>query len=159
MLILFLLQAAAAQQPISLTCLGNGTTTESETSVVSENGSVSGMIGATPYSGTASTSGLVSSSHEREFSDQVDIRVFSGDDRIRLPRTMLPTLHGGKDGWFKLKGLTADKRSIKAKAAVSLIENPNVFIDRLTGTVTVSGSIGHYSGHCEVVDDSAATKF
>jgi hypothetical protein len=117
------------------------------------------MIGSTPYSGTASASDLVTSSHDREFSDQVDVRLFGGDDRIRLPRVMLPTLHGGKEGWFKLKRLTADKRSIKAKAAVSLIENPDVFIDRVTGTLTVSGSIGHYSGRCEVVDASAPAKF
>ena len=27
-------------------------------------------------------------------SDQVDVRLFGGDDRIRLPRAMMPLIHG-----------------------------------------------------------------
>jgi hypothetical protein len=32
--------------------------------------------------------------------------LFGGEDRIRLPRTILPPAHGGADGWFKLRTLS-----------------------------------------------------
>jgi hypothetical protein len=89
----------------------------------------------------------------------VDIRLFAGDDRIRLPRTMLPPLHGGSDGWFKLKNLKVDDRSIRGKAAVNFINSPNVFIDRVTGTISISGKAGDYSGQCEAVAADASPKF
>ena len=87
------------------------------------------------------------------------MRLFSGDDRIRMPRTMLPGLHGGNDGWFKLKDVVADARSIHAKALVNFTNHPNVFIDRVTGTISISGKAGDYSGQCQAVDANAPAKF
>ena len=72
---------------------------------------------------------------------------------------MLPPLHGGSDGWFKLKNVKADARSIHASAAVNFINNPKVYIDRVTGTISISGKAGDYSGQCEAVDANAAAKF
>jgi hypothetical protein len=72
---------------------------------------------------------------------------------------MLPLLRGGKDGWFKLKNVVADARTIRAKAAVNFINNPNVFIDRVTGTISISGKAGDYSGRCEAMIDDAPAKF
>jgi hypothetical protein len=89
----------------------------------------------------------------------VDIRLFAGDDRIRLPRTMLPPLHGGSDGWFKLKNLKVDARTIRGKAAVNFINSPKVFIDRVIGTISISGKAGDYSGQCEAVQGDAPAKF
>jgi hypothetical protein len=99
------------------------------------------------------------SHHDRQFNDQVDIRIFTGDDRIRLPRTMLPGIHGGEAGWFKLKDVVADSRSIRASAAVSAFHNPKVYIDRTTGTISISGKDGDYAGECQVIDANAAPKF
>lgn len=152
-------QGAAAQQPLQLTCFGAGTADKTRVATVQSNGYGSGMVGTTPYSGNAYGSSTVVIPRQQDFSDQVDIRLFSGDDRIRLPRTLLPPLHGGKDGWFKLKNVVVDQRSIHAKAAVNFMNNPNVFIDRVTGTISISGRAGDYSGQCEAVDASAAPKF
>jgi hypothetical protein len=93
------------------------------------------------------------------FADQVDVRLFSGDDRIRMPRTMLPPIHGGSDGWFKLKDVKVTDRAITASAAVNFINNPKVHIDRLTGTIAINGKAGSYSGQCEAVDPNAQRKF
>ena len=76
-----------------------------------------------------------------------------------MPRTMLPLIRGGKEGWFKLKNVVADARSIRAKAAVNLANNPNVFIDRVTGTISISGKAGDYAGQCQAIDASAPAKF
>lgn len=169
MFLLLITQAALAQaeaepkpvapQPLNLTCLGAGTANKPSTATVNSYGSFSGNLGTTPYSGSGSGFGTITGMRQQGFEDQVDVRLFSGDDRIRLPRTMLPLIKGGKDGWFKLKKVVADARSIRAKAAVNLINNPNVHIDRVTGTISISGKAGDYSGVCEVLTGDEHAKF
>jgi hypothetical protein len=72
---------------------------------------------------------------------------------------MLPPLHGGTDGWFKLKNVKTDERTIRAEAAVNFMNHPKVYIDRVTGTISISGKAGDYSGQCEVLEASAPAKF
>ena len=150
---------AASQQPLQLTCFGAGTANKVRVATISSHASGSGMVGTTPYSGSASGSSTVTIPRQQGFEDQVDVRLFNGDDRIRLPRTMLPPLRGGKDGWFKLKNVVADARSIRAKAGVNFMNNPNVLIDRVTGTISISGKAGDYSGQCQVIDADTPAKF
>jgi hypothetical protein len=158
MLLLLFLQAAI-QQPLDLTCFGSGTANKVSSASVNSYGTFSGSVGTMPISGQGSSYGTVTSRRQQAFGDQVDIRLFAGDDRIRLPRTMLPPLHGGSGGWFKLKNLKVDDRSIRGKAAVNFINSPNVFIDRVTGTISISGKAGDYSGQCEAVQGDAPAKF
>jgi len=106
-----------------------------------------------------STSITARSDRSERFTDQVDVRLFSGDDRIRLPRTMLPPIRGGNGGWFKLKGVKVTDRAITASAAVNIVNNPKVHIDRLTGTISINGRAGSYTGECEAVDPDAPRKF
>jgi hypothetical protein len=159
MLLLFLVQAATAQQPLNLTCFGSGTANKYSSTTVNSYGSFSGSVGTTPVMGQGSSYDTITSKRAQAFGDQVDIRLFGGDDRIRLPRTMLLPLHGGSDGWFKLKNLKVDGRTIRGKAAVNFINSPNVFIDRVTGTITISGKAGDYSGQCEATTADAPAKF
>ena len=76
-----------------------------------------------------------------------------------MPRTMLPPIHGGDGGWFKLKKVVSDDRTISASAAVNFMNNPKVHIDRLTGTISISGKAGDYSGQCEAVAADAKPRF
>lgn len=140
-----LLMAQVAQQPLELTCLGAGTA--NKPSVTTINSPVSNVLAT------------VRGSRQQDFADQVDVRLFGGDDRIRLPRTMLPTFRGGRDGWFKLKGVRADSRSIRASAAVNLLNNPQVFIDRTTGIISINGKAGTYTGQCQAVDRNLPSQF
>ena len=161
---LILVAAAAAAQspaqtPLNLTCGGEGTANKVAVATASSNGGFMGSVGTTPVSGSTYGSTTVTSRRQQGFEDQVDIRLFAGDDRIRMPRTMLPALHGGSDGWFKLKSVVADARSIHASAAVNFMNNPKVYIDRVTGTISISGKAGDYAGQCQVIDASAAPKF
>jgi hypothetical protein len=148
-----------AQQPLQLTCFGGGTANKVTATTAYSNAYVSGNVGTTTFSGSGNGTTTVYGRRQQGFGDQVDIRLFGGDDRIRMPRTMLPPLHGGKDGWFKLKNVVADARSIRAKAAVNFMNNPNVFIDRVTGTISISGRAGDYSGQCQAVTADASAKF
>jgi hypothetical protein len=148
-----------AQQPLSLTCLGAGTANKATAHTAYSYGSFSGNVGTTPVYGSGSGTTTVYGTREEGFEDQVDVRLFSGDDRIRMPRTMLPLFHGGADGWFKLKDVKADAHTIRASAAVNFMNNPKVYIDRVTGTISISGKSGHYSGECQVIDANAPAKF
>jgi hypothetical protein len=152
-------QAAAPQQPLTLTCFGGGTANKYSTATVHSNAQVSGMVGGTPVSGSGFGNSTITVPRSEGFTDQTDLRLFNGDDRIRLPRTILPVLHGGDGGWFKLKKVEADPRTIRAEAAVNFINHPKVYIDRVTGTISISGKSGHYSGQCEIIDTSAPAKF
>jgi hypothetical protein len=148
-----------AQQSLNLTCSGAGTANKVAVATADSSGSFMGSVGTTPLSGTTSGSTTVYGHRQQGFEDQVDIRLFGGDDRIRMPRTMLPPLHGGSDGWFKLKNVVADARSIHASAAVNFMNNPKVFIDRVTGTISISGRAGDYSGQCEAIQADAPARF
>lgn len=153
------LQVAPAQQRLNLTCFGRGTANKISSTSVNTYGSFSGSVGTTPISGHGNSYGTITGRRQQAFGDQVDIRLFAGDDRIRMPRTMLPPLRDGKNGWFKLKNVVADARSIRAKAAVNFINNPNIFIDRVTGTISISGKAGDYSGQCEAITTDVPAKF
>lgn len=156
--LLFLAQSVVAA-PLNLTCFGAGTANKTAVTSVYGSNSGGGTIGSTPYSYNGSGSATVTRRRQQGFADQVDIRLFAGDDRIRMPRTMLPPIRGGKDGWFKLKNLVTDARSIRGSVAVNLINNPKLFIDRVTGTISISGKAGDFSGQCEVMTSEAPAKF
>ena len=159
MIFLLIAQAAITQQPLNITCLGGGTANKVTVATVNSYSNFSGSVGTTPVYGSASGSGTVMGTRQQGFEDQVDVRLFSGDDRIRLPRTILPPIHGGSDGWFKLKNVQADARSIHASAAVNFMNNPKVYIDRVSGTISISGKAGDYSGQCQAVAADAAPRF
>ena len=152
-------QAAAGQPPLNLTCGGAGTANKAVAMNAYSNTNVYGSVGTTPVFGSGQTSTTIYGQRQQGFADQVDVRLFGGDDRIRLPRTLLPPVHGGDGGWFKLKNVQADARSIKASAAINFINNPKVYIDRMTGTISISGKAGDYTGQCQAVDVNAAAKF
>lgn len=151
--------SASVQQPLQITCFGAGVANKPTVATAYSSGSFSGLAGTSTFSGSGNGSTTIYGRRQQGFGDQVDVRLFSGDDRIRMPRTMLPGLHGGDHGWFKLKNIVADARSIRAKAAVNFLNNPNVFIDRVTGTISISGKSGDYSGQCQAVEASAPAKF
>lgn len=159
MILLLIAQAAAAQQPLNIACFGGGTANKVATATVNSYGNFSGNIGTTPVYGNSSGSATVYGTRQQGFDDQVDVRLFGGDDRIRLPRTILPLVHGGNDGWFKLKDVQVDARSIHASAVINFINNPKVYIDRVSGTISISGKAGDYTGQCQAVAADAPPKF
>lgn len=72
---------------------------------------------------------------------------------------MLPPIRGGDNGWFKLKNVKSDERSITASAAVNVINSPKVHIDTVTGTISINGKAGSYSGQCRKIDVNAQPQF
>ena len=159
MLTMLVLLQSVSTQPLNLTCMGGGTANKITVTNVYGSTSGYGSVGSTPYSYNGSGNATAYGQRQQGFADQVDVRLFGGDDRIRMPRTMLPPIRGGSDGWFKLKNVVADARSVRAKVAVNFINSPKVFIDRVTGTISISGKAGDFAGQCEAVNGDAPAKF
>jgi hypothetical protein len=142
------------QQPLNLTCVGGGAANKTAYKTIRTDSKEKGADGK-----AITTTKTVSENYKQDFADQVDVRLFSGDDRIRVPRTMLPDFHGGERGWFKLKNVVADARSVQASTNLGMLNNPKIYIDRVTGIITISGKAGDYSGQCQAVTADAPARF
>ena len=143
MIALLLMIQAAAAPPLNLTCMGGGTANKPDSAMAWSQGRMVQVTGE----------------RQQGFQDQVDLKLFGGDDRMRLPRTLLPGLHGGTDGWFRVKITSADARAIHGSVAVNFINNPKFFIDRVTGTISISGKAGDFTGQCQAMSSDATPKF
>lgn len=145
---LLFLPAAAQAGDLYLVCLGAGSANKPQSTSVRLSDSRGG-----------SAWGEAVGRRSVPFEDQVNLEIReSGESRIRMPRTMLPPIHGGDGGWFKLKNLKIGETEITGSAAVNLINNPKVRVDRLTGTISLSGRSGDYSGECQPYDPANAPR-
>ncbi len=131
---------ASAQTALDLKCTGSGTATERNVNTASAYDSEGGHISAT---GT--------STQKVGYNSQVDVKFFSGDDRIRLPPVILPPIRGGDNGWFKVKDIVATEREITGHASINAFNRPMVRIDRVSGTIEITGSGGYFTGMCQKV--------
>lgn len=149
MLAIYLIAALTPQEaPIALVCSGGGSANKVTTS------------SAEAWDNHGNTAGATITGHRSQgFEDQVDLVIDGENSRIRMPRTMLPPVRGGEGGWFKLKNLKITDVSFSGSAAVNFMNSPKVFVDRRTGTISISGKAGDYSGRCERIEAGAATKF
>lgn len=138
MLSMFLALAAAYDGRVDLVCLGQGSAnkqTNSNAYVYDSNGN--------------SAWGNVIGNRSVPFADQVNLWIEGGEGRVRMPRTMLPPIRGGDDGWFKIKDLKITDNEITGSVAVNVINNPKMIIDRRTGLIRLSGKAGDYIGECD----------
>ena len=120
--------------------MGSGSGTKQQTDSVVQYGK-----GAPAY-GTAIRNERVS------FEDQLEVQLFNGNDRVRLPRQMLPAIHGGDDGWFKVTDIHVSDRNISAKVMMNFLNHPKLQIDRVTGRINITGNTENYSGSCRKFD-------
>lgn len=86
------------------------------------------------------------------FQDQVNVSITGSEGRIRMPRSMLPAIRGGEDGWFKIRSIEVSDREITGSVAVNPLNNPKLRIDRYTGNISLSGKAGDFSGQCQRYD-------
>lgn len=104
------------------------------------------------FSGSGSSDATILVPRSQEFADQVSLFVENGGGRVRMPRTMLPAIRGGEDGWFKLKDIKIKPNEITASIAVNILNNPKLRLDRYSGSVSISGKAGDYVGRCRLID-------
>lgn len=101
------------------------------------------------FNGSGSTTTTIYGERSQEFVDEVRLFVEGDGGRLRMPRTMLPILRGGENGWFKLKNVKYTDQEITASIAVNPLNNPKMRIDRYTGAISIFGKAGDYIGRCE----------
>lgn len=92
------------------------------------------------------------------FDDQVSLRMTATEGRLRMPRSMLPAIRGGEDGWFKLHDIKIKAGEITASVGVNAFNNPKLVLDRYFGAISIAGKAGNYNGRCRRYDPEAARK-
>jgi hypothetical protein len=102
--------------------------------------------------------GQTMSEHAVPFQDQVDVELDEGTGRVRMPRTMLPTLHGGSEGWFEIKKVKWSDTAITGVVQVNILNSPKLRVDRLTGRISINGKSGDYTGECQPYDPAAVQR-
>lgn len=99
-----------------------------------------------------SATATVQTRRAQGFEEQVQLWVEGDEGRIRMPRTMLPLFRGGDGGWFKVKSVETTENEIRGTIKVNFLNNPKLRLDRITGTISISGKAGDYSGQCVKYD-------
>ena len=138
-------QAAEPSNTLNLICRGAGSATrENSGGLFSSNGG----------------NGIFGSFGKRDvgFEDQVNLEIAGEEGRLRMPRSMLPAIRGGEDGWFGLRNIQVKDEEITATVTVSIINKPKVRLDRYTGAISISGKSGDYTGQCEKFDPAKIEK-
>lgn len=93
------------------------------------------------------------------YDDQVNVEITEdGASRVRMPRMMLPGMHGGKDGWFDVKKVVVGENEITGVVQVNVLNSPKLRIDRLQGRISIAGKSGNYSGECQRYDPAATAR-
>lgn len=146
---------------LNIVCLGGGSAEKLDISTTDGTYSFSGSTdyGRGHFSGSGTSSETTYGTRDRAYADQVDVELANGTGRIRLPRQTLPIVRGGERGWFKLRNVEINDRTITASAAVNFINRPKVHIDRVTGTISINGMNGNYVGRCEAAERTSAKRF
>lgn len=147
MISMLLAMAATMEGRLDLVCLGQG----------SANKQTSSSAYVTDNYGNSAWGNVVGN-RSVPFADQVNLWIEGDEGRLRMPRSMLPPLRGGEDGWFKIKDLSVTDDEITGSVAVNFINNPKMIIDRRTGLIRLSGKGGDYIGECERFVPSAMSQ-
>lgn len=92
------------------------------------------------------------------FDDQVNLWIEGAEGQVRVPRTMLPPVHGGDSGWFKVSSLKITDTEITGTVNVNFMNKPKLRLDRITGAISLAGKAGDYSGRCSKYDPATAER-
>ena len=134
---------------LHLVCFGAGAANRPDVRSGSGTFSAAGSDGSFA-SGNASATSY--GTRSQNFEDQVTLTISLEEGRLRMPRTMLPVVRGGQDGWFELRNIEVEQGELRASVAVNFMNRPRLRLDRYTGSISISGRSGDYSGQCERID-------
>ena len=125
-------------ETLHLICMGEGSASKIDQVNAHANDNSGNTANATVYR-----------NRDVPFSDEMSIDIDGQSGRVRVPRVMLPPFHGAKEGWFDIEKLMVDDREITGNAAINFMNSPKLRIDRITGTVSMSGRTGSFAGQCK----------
>jgi hypothetical protein len=134
--------SAEVPTQLQLSCPGSST---GMLVVESASARVTGQAGT-----TASANG--SRSEITTIRGTVNFRLSDGIAEINVPAQFLPTLHGGKAGWFKVKELSLTDDEIIGKVSLNFLNSSRFRIDRRSGMITTSGG---FTGECSKMENQS----
>jgi hypothetical protein len=76
----------------------------------------------------------------------------AGGGEVLFPMTMMPPIHGGKNGALPLREVEFSEGGIIARTTINVFNKPRIVVDRVTGNVTVTGFKLAFQGHCVPYD-------
>lgn len=128
---------------LHLQCDGIATFPESQSTTASAWGSSGGYA-----------SGAATTVRRGSAPDRVLVALAGEDGRVRLPRSMVPTVNGGgEDGWWPLNELEVTDSQITGRFRLNPFNRPSVRIDRITGSIEIQGSFKlSFRGDCVPID-------
>jgi hypothetical protein len=138
------LAAPASAQPsppreLNLTCRGESTGLAT--------------VGTESYSTANNYGGAATSYGTRQGLVTIDtlitFRLANGEAMLSVPAALLPPIHGGKRGEFRVRELVVSERDITGKIKINMLNNSSFRIDRISGRLTSSGG---FQGDCEPED-------
>jgi hypothetical protein len=138
---------APAVNTVNLVCIGGG----------AANRVANSNIFATNSDGDSAW-GTVTSQRSVGFEDQVTLEIDGDAGRIRMPRSMLPAIRGGKDGWFEVRHVKWSENEVTGTIQVNVLNSPKLRLDRLQGMIAINGKAGDFSGRCETFDPAAVQR-
>jgi hypothetical protein len=101
---------------------------------------------------------FITRSRSMDFGDQLELWIEDGNGKVRMPRAMLPDLHGGNGGWFDIRDIKIGENEITGSVALNAFTHPKIVLDRLVGSVSVAGKTGQFNGHCRKIDPATAKR-
>jgi hypothetical protein len=89
------------------------------------------------------------------FDTAVTLQLYGNDGRIRLPKKLIPPIHGGGDDqhWWQLENIQTSHDEIRASYKLNGMNHPKLRIDRTTGEITIKGFGQDFQGRCDKVDE------
>ena len=110
------------------------------------------------HSNAGNVEAVGTSTSRGDFQDEVELRLVAGVGQIRLPRQVLPPLHGGDGGWFDLGELRVTSDDIDAVAKVNFASHPKIHINRVTGVFSLHGKRSDFGGPCTPYDSATVQR-
>jgi hypothetical protein len=92
------------------------------------------------------------------FDDEMEIEITGDVGRARLPRRIVPKIHGGQNGWFDIKELAQTDTEITGKVAMNFTNAPRMRISRVSGAISIDGRDGSFAGRCRAYDPAATQR-
>ena len=132
---------------LHLICIGAGTDTRVGVASANVYGSNGHWAQGNAYSRKAN-----------DFADELEVKIDGDKAQVRLPRQIVPKIHGGIGGWFGVKDLTVAENEITGKVTMNFANAPYLHIDRITGAVSINGRDGSFSVQCKPFDEATTQR-
>jgi hypothetical protein len=141
--------AAAAPQAVTLSCQGSGSVDASQTSSTNTYNYKTQKY----ESGTATTTG------RKPFTGMTQVEIAGAMGRIMLPKPMKPLMSNDSEGWFPIGNIAASDKEITGQISINGLNKPKMKIDRMTGTIAISGGFSDFTGQCQAIHKDDKPKF